>query len=1062
MRSMRSIRSARPAGMTRAPWVCLVVPLASCAMEMAVPPATQIACATDADCPPDNVCRTGAKLCGPAKDATPPTVDSMSRAGASPTSAARVGFAVVFSEYVLGVDVTDFDAVLSGTLASATVSGVEGEGTTYTVQVDVGSGDGELRLRLLDDDTIVDEAGNPLLGAGPSPATTSTDFYQIARQGPTVSGLERDGTGPRSGDEVGFHVTFSEPVTGVDATDFAATLSGSLHSALVTQVSGAGTDYYVRLGIGGGDGEVRLRVLDDDSIIDADGNPLAGEGDSGGATSTDSYLMDRTPPGVAAVQLADASPTSDGSVTFNVLFSEPVTGVDASDFAAALGGGVSSATVSLVTGETTTYSITFALGAGDGTVALSVLDDNSIVDQAGNPLDGLEGNFGMTSSVAYEVTYHPPVVVGIGRPDWSPTDANEVSFEVTFSKPVTGVDAADFTVLRSGSLASASVAEVSGGPTQYLVRVGLGTGDGEVRLRVLDDDTIVDAGGEPLNGQGPGWAGTSDAYLVVRSAPIVRSVVRHDPSPTKASTVAFDVTFSEAVTYVDNYDFEPVASGGLGQTTISSVTGSGAAYVVSLAVGSGSGELRLRVRDDNTIRGADGDPLAGLGTNGGVTSREAYVVDRLPPYVVTLDRVDTNPTYLAEVDYLVTFSEPVVGVDPTDFSVAAPTTFTGASVADIAGSGAVYIVTVDTGQGVGALHLDLADDGSITDLVGNALVAGDGSADGAFAGQAYTIRMLEAARLDSVANPSGLAIVGNRLYVTDSAGLSVVDISTPESPTLLGSCDTPGAAYKLAVLGNYAYVTYVSDVVGVDVPRGLAIVDVSAPAAPVVRSTFDTDGMAYAVAVAGNYVYLAGDEIGLVIVDVSDPDVPTLAAHYDDLDGEVRAVVVVGTRAYVTDGDVSGVTAHGLVVLDVTNPRSPSTLTVIREAGESNWLLDVAVAGGYAYMLKGAQLVVLDLACVDSGPPCSFHHANTGYIPRRVSVTARYAYLLDPDTSGSGLAVVGLSAPMLADTTATCLPDNAKGYCPGASYARDVLAAGGYIYLAGYERLIVMGNPFEH
>jgi len=37
------------------------------------------------------------------------------------------------------------------------------------------------------------------------------------------------------------------------------------------------------------------------------------------------------------------------------------------------------------------------------------------------------------------------------------------------------------------------------------------------------------------------------------------------------------------------------------------------------------------------------------------------------------------------------------------------------------------------------------------------------------------------------------------------SGLEVFDISNPSSPTLIGSYDTPGAAYGVTVSGNYLY-----------------------------------------------------------------------------------------------------------------------------------------------------------------------------------------------------------------------------------------------------------------
>jgi len=95
----------------------------------------------------------------------PPAVDSIVRASTNPTSAPSVNFAVTFSEPVTGVDVNDFALTALG-VSGTFVSGVSGSGTTYTVTATTGSGNGTLRLDVVDNDTILDESGNPLGGAG--------------------------------------------------------------------------------------------------------------------------------------------------------------------------------------------------------------------------------------------------------------------------------------------------------------------------------------------------------------------------------------------------------------------------------------------------------------------------------------------------------------------------------------------------------------------------------------------------------------------------------------------------------------------------------------------------------------------------------------------------------------------------------------------------------------------------------------------------------------------------------------------------------------------------------
>jgi hypothetical protein len=77
-------------------------------------------------------------------------------------------------------------------------------------------------------------------------------------------------------------------------------------------------------------------------------------------------------------------------------------------------------------------------------------------------------------------------------------------FQVTFSKPVTGVDQTDF---AASGAKTASVVSVDGSGAVYTVTVDLGGDPGPAHLTVLDDDSIIDADHRPLGGPGVGNGG---------------------------------------------------------------------------------------------------------------------------------------------------------------------------------------------------------------------------------------------------------------------------------------------------------------------------------------------------------------------------------------------------------------------------------------------------------------------------------------------------------------------------------------------------------------------------
>ena len=124
-----------------------------------------------------------------------------------------------------------------------------------------------------------------------------------------------------------------------------------------------------------------------------------------------------------------------------------------------------------------------------------------------------------------------------------------------------------------------------------------------------------------------------------------------------------------------------------------------------------------------------------LRTHNSVNSAEVL---RLPPSVVSIDRVGENPNNDASVDFTVTFTNPVTGVDSGDFFIDA-TGLSGAAITSVSGSGDTYTVSVNTGSGDGTLAINVADNDSIKDADANRL-GGIGSGNGDFSdGQVYNI-----------------------------------------------------------------------------------------------------------------------------------------------------------------------------------------------------------------------------------------------------------------------------------------------------------------------------------
>ena len=176
------------------------------------------------------------------------------------------------------------------------------------------------------------------------------------------------------------------------------------------------------------------------------------------------------------------------------------------------------------------------------------------------------------------------------------------------------------------SLCSASGLECSGyeNPPGFTNPTG---GD----FTLLPSSPNIDRG-VPLPGINDGFAGSAPdvgAYeFTLEPPPIVLSSLRASSDPTNAANVGFTVTFSKSVTGVDDSDFALTTTGVMG-ASIPGVSGSGAAYTITVNTGSGNGTIRLDVLDNDSIRDGSNIPLGGNGIgNGSYLSGQGYTVSK--------------------------------------------------------------------------------------------------------------------------------------------------------------------------------------------------------------------------------------------------------------------------------------------------------------------------------------------------------------------------------------------------------------------------------------------------
>jgi|GEM_PF-1972828 len=244
---------------------------------------------------------------------------------------------------------------------------------------------------------------------------------------------------------------------------------------------------------------------------------------------------------------------------------------------------------------------------------------------------------------------------------------------------------------------------------------------------------------------------------------------------------------------------------------------------------------------------------------------------------------------------------------------------------------------------------------------------------------------------------SGIALVGSTACLVNGAGLRIFSLANPIQPVLVGGLDLAGAD-GIVVVGSPSASSGQAMAYVAGGQAGLLIVDVSNPVSPTLRGTYNTPGHARTIQVVGDTAYIADQEGGLQIISVSDPALPTLLGVYDT-PGIALDVQVVGSKAYIADGWGSG-----LQILDVSNPISPTRLGSYLTPG-TPW--DVEVVGTIAYVTDhNGGLLILNVS--NPASPILLATVADGWWAETVRISGSYAYV---GSGEQGLRVLNVSNP---------------------------------------------------
>ena len=545
---------------------------------------------------------------------------------------------ITFSEPVNGFAVDDI--ALTGPATVALKSGSDGDNeytATITPNDDV---EGGVTVQI-GANTVKDAAGNDNSSASNKP---EVHIDTIPPQVESITGV------PEIEKNVAFDltITFSEAVKGFTAIDL--TVDGEATAILKSGSDGDDVYEVTIIPNTGKEGDVTFQVPVN-VVTDAALN------DNTASAVTNSVHIDTIVPTITI----SPPPTIEQNAPFplTITISEEVNGFQADDLTVT---GPATASLSSGSDGASVYTVTITPNVPDeGNVTVQV-NANAVQDFA------LNTNTASTVTNSVHVDTIPPTVVEIVD---VPTIEKNVPFDLTirFSEAVNGFAVpADLTVTGE---ATASLKSGSDGNDVYEVTITPNAGrEGDVTVQVnaaavkdlaLNDNTA------------------STVTAPVHIDTIVPTILSITGVPGIEKNVPFDltVTFSEDVTGFAASDLTVT-----GPATATSVSGSGAVYMVTITPNAGrEGDVTVQV---------NADAVQDLALNDNTVSDETAPVhiDTIVPTILSITGVpgiEKNVPF----DLTVTFSEDVTGFAASDLTVTGPATAT-----SVSGSGAVYMVTI--------------------------------------------------------------------------------------------------------------------------------------------------------------------------------------------------------------------------------------------------------------------------------------------------------------------------------------------------------------------------------